>query len=152
MRGGGAAAHPAAQLVQLREAHALGVLDDHQAGARHVDADLDHRGGHEELDLAGTIRGTAEKGYLDIRMVPERHNAVKVLMFFDVGGSMDWHIAQTEELLREILTELGDHIEEMASMGAAQRARKLQSRFAAEYPVLERIAREIADTLSKMGI
>ena len=53
---------------------------------------------------------------------------------------------------REILAELGDDIEEVASMGATQRARKLESRFAAEYPVLERIAREIADTLSKMGI
>ena len=37
------------------------------------------QGSAEELDLAGTIRGTAEKGYLDIHMVPERHNAVKVL-------------------------------------------------------------------------
>ena len=55
-------------------------------------------GAADELDLAGTIRGTAEKGYLDIRMVPERHNTVKVLMFFDVGGSMDWHIKGAEEL------------------------------------------------------
>ncbi len=55
-------------------------------------------GAAEELDLSGTIRGTAEKGYLDIRMLPERHNAVKVLMFFDVGGSMDWHIKGAEEL------------------------------------------------------
>ncbi|EJW13621.1 hypothetical protein A33M_2481 [Rhodovulum sp. PH10] len=55
-------------------------------------------GAPEELDLDGTIKGTAHKGYLDIHMRPERHNAVKVLAFFDVGGSMDWHIAQTEEL------------------------------------------------------
>jgi uncharacterized protein with von Willebrand factor type A (vWA) domain len=52
----------------------------------------------EELDLDGTIKGTAHKGYLDIHMRPERHNAVKVLLFFDVGGSMDWHIKVTEEL------------------------------------------------------
>src|SRR5262249_30114 len=49
-------------------------------------------GAPEELDLDGTIKGTAHKGYLDILMRPERHNAVKVLLFFDVGGSMDWHI------------------------------------------------------------
>src|SRR5262249_12403977 len=55
-------------------------------------------GAAEELDLSATIRGTAEKGYLDIRMVPERHNAVKVLMFFDVGVSMDWHVKGAEEL------------------------------------------------------
>jgi uncharacterized protein with von Willebrand factor type A (vWA) domain len=55
-------------------------------------------GAPEELDLDGTIRGTAHKGYLDIHMRPERHNAVKVLLFFDVGGSMDWHIKATEEL------------------------------------------------------
>ena len=49
-------------------------------------------GAPDELDLDGTIRGTAHKGYLDILMRPERHNAVKVLLFFDIGGSMDWHI------------------------------------------------------------
>ena len=55
-------------------------------------------GAPDELDLDGTIKGTAHKGYLDIHMRPERHNAVKVLLFFDVGGSMDWHIKATEEL------------------------------------------------------
>ena len=49
-------------------------------------------GAAEELDLDGTIRGTAHKGYLDMQMRPERRNAVKVLLFFDIGGSMDWHI------------------------------------------------------------
>ena len=67
-------------------------------------------GAAEELDLAGTIRGTAEKGYLDIRMVPERHNAVKVLMFFDVGGSMDWHVKGAEELFSAARTEF-KHLE-----------------------------------------
>src|SRR6202158_6229725 len=52
-------------------------------------------GAHEELDLDGTIKGTAHKGYLDILMRPERHNAVKVLLFFDIGGSMAWHIKAT---------------------------------------------------------
>jgi uncharacterized protein with von Willebrand factor type A (vWA) domain len=55
-------------------------------------------GAPEELDLDGTIKGTAHKGYLDILMRPERHNAVKVLMFYDIGGSMDWYIKATEEL------------------------------------------------------
>jgi uncharacterized protein with von Willebrand factor type A (vWA) domain len=55
-------------------------------------------GAPDELDLDGTIKGTAHKGYLDILMRPERHNAVKVLMFYDVGGSMDWHIQAVEEL------------------------------------------------------
>ncbi len=56
------------------------------------------QGAATELDLPGTIRATAEKGYLDINMVAERHNAVKVLLFFDVGGSMDPHVAMMEEL------------------------------------------------------
>ena len=62
-------------------------------------------GAPDELDLDGTIKGTAHKGYLDILMRPERHNAVKVLLFFDVGGSMDWHIKATEELFSAARTE-----------------------------------------------
>src|SRR6266850_833666 len=59
----------------------------------------------EFKDLDGTIKGTAHKGYLDILMRPERHNAVKVLLFFDVGGSMDWHIKATEELFSAARSE-----------------------------------------------
>ncbi len=55
-------------------------------------------GSADELDLDGTIHGTAHKGYLDVRLRPERRNAVKVLLFLDVGGSMDWHIEICEEL------------------------------------------------------
>jgi uncharacterized protein with von Willebrand factor type A (vWA) domain len=55
-------------------------------------------GADEELDLSGTIRATAEHGYLDVRTRPERRNAVKLLMFFDVGGSMDDHVKTVEEL------------------------------------------------------
>ena len=56
-------------------------------------------GAAEELDLDDTIRSTARNaGYLDLKMVPERHNAVKVLLFLDVGGSMDDHIQACEEL------------------------------------------------------
>src|ERR1700688_625836 len=55
-------------------------------------------GAPEELHLDGTVQGTAQKGYLDILMRPERHNTIKVLLFFDIGGSMDWHVKATEEL------------------------------------------------------
>jgi uncharacterized protein with von Willebrand factor type A (vWA) domain len=55
-------------------------------------------GAEDEIDLDGTIRSTAEHGYLDVRTRPERRNAVKLLMFFDVGGSMDDHIRTVEEL------------------------------------------------------
>jgi uncharacterized protein with von Willebrand factor type A (vWA) domain len=55
-------------------------------------------GAAEELDMDGTIDGTARQGWLDIKMRPERHNAVKLLLFLDVGGSMDPHIKLCEEL------------------------------------------------------
>ncbi|MGY9049968.1 MAG: vWA domain-containing protein, partial [Rhodobacterales bacterium] len=55
-------------------------------------------GATEELDLDGTIRATAEHGYLDVQTRPERRNAVKVLLFLDVGGSMDPHVKVVEEL------------------------------------------------------
>ncbi len=56
------------------------------------------QGADDELDLDGTIQATAEHGYLDVKTRPERRNAVKVLLFLDVGGSMDDHIAMVEEL------------------------------------------------------
>ena len=60
----------------------------------------------EELALDATIRATANNaGYLDIRMRPERKNKVKVLMLLDVGGSMDDHVARTEELFSAAKTE-----------------------------------------------
>jgi uncharacterized protein with von Willebrand factor type A (vWA) domain len=62
-------------------------------------------GAPEELDLDGTIKETAHKGYLDIKFRPERHNTVKVLLFFDVGGSMDWHVKLIEELFSAARTE-----------------------------------------------
>ena len=62
-------------------------------------------GAAEELDLDATIRGTARQGFLDIHMRPERHNAVKVLLFLDVGGSMDPHIRLLEELFSAATTE-----------------------------------------------
>ncbi len=55
-------------------------------------------GAHDELDLGSTIRATAQKGYLDVQTRPERRNTAKVLLFLDVGGSMDPHIKLVEEL------------------------------------------------------
>jgi len=62
-------------------------------------------GAVDELDLDGTIRSTAENGYLDVKVRPERRNAVKVLLFLDVGGSMDPHIKVVEELFSAARTE-----------------------------------------------
>ncbi|QYF87346.1 VWA domain-containing protein [Brevundimonas sp. PAMC22021] len=62
-------------------------------------------GAAEELDMDGTIDGTARQGWLDVRMRPERRNTVKVLLFLDVGGSMDAHIRMTEELFSAARTE-----------------------------------------------
>ncbi|SFK57004.1 vWA domain-containing protein [Shimia haliotis] len=67
-------------------------------------------GAHDELDLNGTIRSTAENGYLDVKTRPERHNAVKVLLFLDVGGSMDPHVKVVEELFSAARTEF-KHLE-----------------------------------------
>jgi len=63
-------------------------------------------GAADELDLNDTISSTARNaGMLDIKMVPERHNAVKVLLFFDVGGSMDPHVKICQELFSATRTE-----------------------------------------------
>jgi uncharacterized protein with von Willebrand factor type A (vWA) domain len=67
-------------------------------------------GAAEELDLDGTIRATAEHGYLDVQTRPERRNAVKVLLFLDVGGSMDPHVKLVEELFSAARAEF-KHLE-----------------------------------------
>ena len=68
-------------------------------------------GAADELDLEGTIRGTAENaGWLDLKMRPERHNKVKVLLFLDIGGSMDDHVRTCEELFSACKTEF-KHLE-----------------------------------------
>ena len=69
------------------------------------------QGAADELDLAGTIAGTARNaGWLDLHMRPERHNAVKVLLFLDIGGSMDDHIRVCEELFSACRSEF-KHLE-----------------------------------------
>lgn len=68
-------------------------------------------GAAEELDLDDTIRSTARNaGYLDLKMVPERHNAVKVLLFLDVGGSMEDHVRVCQELFSAARSEF-KHLE-----------------------------------------
>ncbi|WP_448190705.1 vWA domain-containing protein [Azospirillum sp. sgz301742] len=69
------------------------------------------QGAASELDLPGTIRATANNaGWLDLKLVPERHNAVKLLLFLDIGGSMDDHIRLCEELFSAVRTEF-KHLE-----------------------------------------
>jgi uncharacterized protein with von Willebrand factor type A (vWA) domain len=78
--------------------------DDIELGTRNMQVALRRlrkfarTGTADELDLAGTIAATARHGYLDVQLRPERRNAVKVLTFFDVGGSMDIHVRVCEEL------------------------------------------------------
>jgi uncharacterized protein with von Willebrand factor type A (vWA) domain len=68
-------------------------------------------GAADELDLDDTIRSTARNaGWLDIKLVPERHNAAKVLLLMDIGGSMDGHIRTCEELFSAARTEF-KHLE-----------------------------------------
>ncbi|MGH8033756.1 MAG: vWA domain-containing protein, partial [Lysobacterales bacterium] len=69
------------------------------------------QGAADELDLPGTIDSTARNaGFLDIKMVPERHNAIKVLLFLDAGGSMDDHVRVCEELFSAAKSEF-KHLE-----------------------------------------
>jgi uncharacterized protein with von Willebrand factor type A (vWA) domain len=68
-------------------------------------------GAPDEFDLDGTIRSTARNaGMLDIKMIPERRNTVKVLLFLDVGGSMDYHVRVCEEMFSAARTEF-KHLE-----------------------------------------
>ena len=87
-------------------------LDDNvEIGTRNIKVALKRlrkwirQGAEDELDLGGTIRSTAEHGYLDVKTRPERRNAVKLLMFFDIGGSMDDHIKVAEELFSAAKSE-----------------------------------------------
>jgi uncharacterized protein len=69
------------------------------------------QGAAEELDMDGTVRATADNaGWLDLKMVPERHNTVKVLLFLDVGGSMDDYVQLCEQLFTAAKTEF-KHLE-----------------------------------------
>ena len=116
IRIGGAGRNKSA--VKVWEQRAYRDYDDTQElGTRNIKVALRRlrkfaREGHvEELDLPDTIRATAANaGYLDIKMVPERHNNVKVLLLMDVGGTMDEHIARVEELFSAAKAEF-KHLE-----------------------------------------
>jgi len=91
--------------------------DDVELGIRNIKVALRRlrkfarQGAEEELDMDDTISSTASNaGYLDIKMVPERHNAVKVLLFFDIGGTMDPFVKICEEMFSAAKTEF-KHLE-----------------------------------------
>lgn len=106
------------QAAKVWEQRQYRNLDDSvQVGTRNIQIALRklrkfaRTGAAEELDLDDTIRSTARNaGLLDIKMVPEKHNAVKVLLFFDVGGSMDPYIQLCEELFSACRSEF-KHLE-----------------------------------------
>jgi uncharacterized protein with von Willebrand factor type A (vWA) domain len=99
--------------VKVWEARAFKDYDtERELGTRNIKVALRRlrkfarQGAEEELALDATIKATASNaGYLDIKMQPERKNNIKVLMLFDVGGTMDDHIAQIEELFSAAKTE-----------------------------------------------
>ncbi len=91
--------------VKVWDKRAFRNLDDRvELGTRNIKLALRRLrkwardGADQELDLDGTIRATADHGYLDVQTRPERRNAVKVLLFLDIGGSMDAHVKVLEEL------------------------------------------------------
>ncbi|MFC7537520.1 VWA domain-containing protein [Sphingomonas sp. GCM10030256] len=103
--------------IKVWEKREFQDLDDtRELGTRNIKVALRRlrrfarEGAADELDLDETIRGTARQGWLDIHMRPERHNAVKLLLFLDIGGSMDGHVRQAEELFSACRTEF-KHLE-----------------------------------------
>ncbi len=110
VRIGGQSKHKRA--VKVWEQRAFQNLDNtKELGTRNIKVALRRlrrfarEGAADELDLDATIEGTARQGWLDIRMRPERHNAVKLLLFLDVGGSMDPYIRLVEELFSAATAE-----------------------------------------------
>jgi len=104
--------------VKVWEQRAYRNLDDSvEIGTRNIKIALRmlrrfaRTGAADQLDLDHTITATARNaGWLDLKMRPERHNAVKVLIFFDIGGSMDEHIRVCEELFSAVKSEF-KHLE-----------------------------------------
>ena len=104
--------------VKVWEQRAYQDYDDTQElGTRNIKVALRRlrrfarEGSADELDLPDTIRATAANaGYLDIKMIPERHNNVKVLLLMDVGGTMDEHVARVEEMFSAVKAEF-KHLE-----------------------------------------
>ncbi len=98
--------------VKVWDKRAFRNLDDKvELGTRNIKMALRklrrfaREGAPEVLDLPATIKSSASQGYLDLQLIPERRNMIKVLLFFDVGGSMDPHIKMCEELFSAARTE-----------------------------------------------
>lgn len=98
--------------VKVWEKREFKNLDDNvEIGTRNIKVALRRlrkwarTGAHDELDLDNTIQKTAHNGYIDIVMRPERRNAIKVVLLFDIGGSMDDHIKVCEELFSAAKSE-----------------------------------------------
>lgn len=116
MRVGGSSKNRSA--AKVWEQRQFANLDDQvELGTRNIKIALRklrrfaRQGAAEELDLDGTIRGTARNaGWLDLKFRPERHNAVKVLLLLDVGGSMDEHVRLVEDLFSAARAEF-KHLE-----------------------------------------
>ncbi|KKC24585.1 vWA domain-containing protein [Sphingomonas sp. SRS2] len=115
VRIGGESTHKRA--VKVWEKREFRNLDnDIELGTRNIKVALRRlrrfarEGAAEELDLEGTIDGTARRGFLDIHMRAERRNAVKLLLFLDIGGSMDPHVKLCEELFSAATAEF-KHLE-----------------------------------------
>ena len=103
--------------VKVWDQRAFRDFDDRvELGTRNIKVALKRlrhwarHGAAEELDLPGTIRASAEAGFIDVKTRPERHNAVKVLLFWDVGGSMEAHVRLLDELFSAARTEF-KHLE-----------------------------------------
>ncbi|TCP37349.1 VWA domain-containing protein [Sphingomonas sp. BK235] len=101
--------------VKLWEQRAFRDLDrDRALGTRNLQVALRRlrrfarEGAADELDIDATIDGTARQGWLDVRLRPERRNAVKLLLFLDVGGSMDPFVTQCEQLFSAATSEFRD--------------------------------------------
>jgi uncharacterized protein with von Willebrand factor type A (vWA) domain len=103
--------------IKVWETRAYKDYDDQvELGTRNIKVALRRlrrfarEGAADELDMDATIDGTARQGWLDVHMRPERHNAVKLLLFLDIGGSMDGHVKVAEELFSACRTEF-KHLE-----------------------------------------
>ncbi len=117
VRIGGGSAPGQGRAVKVWEQRAYRNLDDGvELGTRNIKVALRRlrrfarTGAADELDLEGTIAGTARQGFLDVQMRPERRNAVKLLLFFDIGGSMDGYVRLCEELFSAARAEF-KHLE-----------------------------------------
>ena len=115
VRVGGPGKHGRA--VKVWEKREYRNLDDQvELGTRNIKVALRRlrrfarQGAPDELDMDATIDGTARQGWLDIHMRPERRNTIKVLLFLDIGGSMEAHVKMCEELFSAARTEF-KHLE-----------------------------------------